>query len=121
MTSEIVKKIIDDRGELLILDDIQTNIPFQVKRVYILKADKNSRRGHHVHKKLKQFFVLLSGSVDLYVKKNTIEKIVNFDDPGKYFFLDSGFYRELLFKSDNTVLVVFASEKFDPEDYYDDE
>ena len=67
--TDILEKFTDDRGELIVLDKIEKIIPFQIKRIYFLKANEGSKRGFHSHKTLKQFFILLSGSVEFFLIK----------------------------------------------------
>ena len=51
-------------GSLLPIS-FKKDIPFKVKRTFIINGKKNSRRGNHAHYKCTQFFVPISGSIDI--------------------------------------------------------
>ena len=54
----------NDTGSLLPIS-FKKDIPFKVKRTFIINGKKNSRRGNHAHYKCSQFFVPISGSIDI--------------------------------------------------------
>ena len=47
------------------------------KRIFYLFGKKGQYRGDHAHKKCKQLFIPLSGSVSLIMKRNGKEKKIN--------------------------------------------
>ena len=111
---------IDERGMLISFDKLKDNLPFDVKRIYFIYADLNSSRGFHKHIKLKQFFILLNGEVEICVNKNNSKQIITLREPGNNFLLEGGYYRKIYFKKNNSILAVLASENYDPDDYYYD-
>ncbi len=54
----------DERGSLVSLER-DTNIPFEIRRVYyIVNTKKGVTRGYHAHKELKQVAIALKGSCE---------------------------------------------------------
>jgi hypothetical protein len=110
----------DNRGIIYVIDDIKKTIPFEVKRFYFISnTSLFSKRAGHGHKELKQFFVLVNGYVEILLSKpgSKINSNVIFNTPGQYFYLEPGFYRDIIFK-DNSVLLVFASDTYNEQDYF---
>ena len=112
-------KIIDDRdGHLCIAESCRT-IPFEIKRVYYINHLENnlSVRGKHAHKTLQQVLFCISGfcklTLDDGVKQQTVE--LWRDDTGV--FLGSGVWHTMHSFSSGCVLLVFAGDYYDENDY----
>lgn len=113
-------RVTDPRGNLTFIEGGE-HVPFDVKRVYYLyDVPGGESRGGHAHRRLEQFVIAASGSMDVLV------------DDGKHqerFFLSRSYYglyiprmvwRELDNFSSGSVCLVLASEHFDRGDYYYD-
>jgi len=110
----------DNRGIVFVIDDIKKSIPFEVIRFYfICNGSLLSKRAGHGHKQLKQFFVLVSGYVEIIFSKlgSSRKSKIIFSTPGQYFYLEEGHYRDITFNNDS-VLLVFASDVYDEQDYF---
>ena len=105
----------DKRGDLVVIQD---EIPFKIKRSYIIYGKKDIPRGGHSHKKTIQALVCLEGrvSVSLFDKKLKKEVFVELSTKSDLLILFPEDWHELIFHSD-AILMVLASEPFDPEDY----
>ncbi|EGO4241682.1 WxcM-like domain-containing protein, partial [Escherichia coli] len=56
------KKLGDDRGSLVSLEQ-NKNIPFEIKRIYYIFGTKDGvSRGFHAHKELRQLAICVRGS-----------------------------------------------------------
>ena len=111
----------DERGSLIALEN-DSNLPFEIKRVYyIFNTLDNVRRGFHAHKQLKQVLVCVSGSCSIHLDDGNggVEEIV-LDSPEKGLFIESNLWREMYDFSHDAVLLVMASEKYNEEDYIRD-
>lgn len=117
------KKNEDPRGVLISLE-IFNEIPFEIKRIYyIYNSSSDVSRGFHAHKKLKQVLVAVSGSMTLKIENCNENKTIKLDSPEKGILIDSVCWREMYDFTDDCVLLVIASEKYDQDDYihnYDD-
>ena len=105
----------DKRGDLVVIQD---EIPFKIKRSYIIYGKKDIPRGGHSHKKTIQALVCLEGrvSVSLFDKKLKKEVFVELSTKSDLLILFPEDWHELIFHSD-AILMVLASEPFDPQDY----
>jgi hypothetical protein len=115
-----IKNYNDDRGNILIFEN-GNNLNFDVKRVYLLKdIPLNKERGHHAHIKLKQLMIALSGSVTIEVTDLNSKKSFLLSSPEQGLYISGPTWRVLKDFSPDCILMVIASDYFDPNDYIDD-
>jgi dTDP-4-dehydrorhamnose 3,5-epimerase-like enzyme len=104
----------DYRGSLISLEGLK-NIPFEIKRIfYIFGVPYDVMRGGHAHKKCHQVFVAVSGTVSIWVNEVSCYHL-NFPDLGLH--VPPGHTVLMGHFSPNCVLLVLASEPYDPNDY----
>lgn len=95
-----------------------SSIPFGVKRIYwIDSVPTGQTRGGHAHKKLCQFFVMLTGTGKIELRSPNSREIFNLSNDGEILIVNPGLWRELKEFSSDAVLLVGASEDYDTEDY----
>lgn len=115
-----LEKYSDDRGYIMIFQD-GLNLSFGVKRVYLIKGvPKNKERGHHAHRKLQQLLIPLCGSVTVDLSDNSSSKSFILSSPDNGLYIYGPTWRVLKNFSSDCILMVLASEDFDPDDYIDD-
>ncbi|MCL1036536.1 FdtA/QdtA family cupin domain-containing protein [Shewanella submarina] len=107
----------DERGSLIALEQ-NNNIPFEVRRIYyIFDTKKNVIRGLHAHKNLKQVAIAIKGSCRFVLDDGTAREDVWLKSPNEGLLIDSCLWREMHDFSEDCVLMVVASEKYDESDY----
>ncbi len=113
-------KASDIRGELSFVE-YQKELPFLVKRAYMIyNVPGKEVRGEHAHKKLHQFLICIRGSVNVVLDdgKKKIEVTLNAMELGIHI---SPLTWSVQYKyTEDAILLVFASEKYDPNDYIRD-
>lgn len=114
-----IRKYSDNRGYLSVIEG-ETDIPFDIKRVYYLYLVPEAARGAHAHKTLQQFMVATSGSVHVTMDDGVNRKTFVLDRPWKGLLVVPGLWRTLDDFSGGTVCMVLASEKYQAEDYIRD-
>lgn len=96
-------------------------IPFEVKRFYyIYGVGPNEVRGKHSHKELHQVLLCLHGSVDVRLENFFGEKKYTLNDPSVGLYVGPDNWREMSNFSNDAVLLVLASEKYNENDYIRD-
>lgn len=96
-------------------------IPFDVKRLYyIYGVGEDETRGKHSHKKLHQILLCTHGSVDIRLENFFGTETYTLNDPSVGLYVGPDNWREMSNFKDDAVLLVLASEKYDPEDYIRD-
>lgn len=113
-----IGKIADDRGELSVIQNGGTVIPFDIKRIYYMyNIAENADRGHHAMKTQQKFLIAMNGSLDLVLKDGTNEKIFHLDSPDKGVLIEGGIWREMKNFTKGAVCLVLASDIFIEEDH----
>jgi dTDP-4-dehydrorhamnose 3,5-epimerase-like enzyme len=110
----------DERGQLVALEE-NIDIPFRIKRVYFMYDTKDGVvRGHHAHKSLEQILVCIHGSCKVRLDNGKEKKVVPLEKPYEGLYIANNIWREMFDFSSDAVLMVFASELYNEEDYIRD-
>lgn len=116
-------KITDPRGNLSVIEEF-VNIPFKIERTYWLyDVPGGEARGGHAYKENQEFIVALSGSFDVVLNDGKEEEVFSLNRSYYGLYVPNGIWREIKNFSTNSLALILASEKFEPEDYihnYDD-
>jgi dTDP-3-amino-3,4,6-trideoxy-alpha-D-glucose transaminase len=98
--------------------EVSKHIGFPVHRVYYLRdVPTGASRGAHGHKNLRQCFLCLRGSVRLAITKAGRTETVELTRPSQAAVVGPGCWRDLSDFSEDSVVVVLASEEYDETDY----
>lgn len=111
-----LKTLVDKRGNLTVIEE---EIPFDIKRIFFIYGVDSSVRGKHRHKKTRQFLVSLKGKCRICNKSSHDSPldIFELDSPSKALLLEPEDWHFMDNFSEDCILQVFASTKFDPDDY----
>ena len=102
----------DSRG-CLTVGEFGKEIPFHVKRCYVLH-DIKSDRGGHAHRKTRQLIFAASGTASLVLNNGSMEKCFELVSPKNAVLIEPMTWIKLNKMSENTVLVVLASSVYNP-------
>jgi dTDP-4-dehydrorhamnose 3,5-epimerase-like enzyme len=111
-----LESYIDERGSLTVIEKI---LPFEIKRVFYIYKVNNSIRGNHRHKKTVQAAISIQGSCIISNQSGInypVDEIL-MDTPSKCIILYPEDYHWMDNFSDDCILMVLASELYDPDDY----
>jgi hypothetical protein len=104
----------DIRGNLTVIQDV---FPFKIERVfYIYGVDKSERGGHRHHKTI-QAAVCIQGECKIFSNDGMKRQVFHLDKPSKCVLLEPADWHKMYDFSENSILMVLASEKFDQNDY----
>lgn len=109
-----IKTFNDNRGSLSVLEK---NIPFDIKRVFYIYNVNDITRGLHRHHKTIQAAICISGSCIISNDNSKEKKSFKLDNPNKCLILYPEDFHWMHNFSKDAVLLVLASEFFDPDDY----
>lgn len=110
-----LKTFTDARGSLSV---IENEVGFPIRRIFYLHhITSGESRARHRHKTTKQALIAVNGSCKLYCNDGRTEQTLVLDDPALCFLAEPEDWLELYDFSENAVLLVLASEPFDPDDY----
>lgn len=106
-----------EAGELSFFETMR-DISFEIKRVYyISKVPEGVRRGFHAHKSLKQVLFCPYGKIQMILDNGEKREELTLSDPSIGILIDKPIWREMIWLEKNSVLVVGASDYYDPSDY----
>jgi UDP-2-acetamido-3-amino-2,3-dideoxy-glucuronate N-acetyltransferase len=116
--------IVKDMRGTLSVGEYSKHVPFVPKRYFIV-FDVPSRkvRGEHAHKMLEQFLVCVNGSCSVVVDDGKIREEFTLDRPNIGIYIPPMVWATQYKYSSDAVLLVLASDEYDPQDYirdYDD-
>lgn len=109
-----LKTFTDSRGNLTV---IEKTIPFEIKRVFYIYGVDDSERGGHRHKKTVQAAICIQGKCTIYNNNGATEEEYLLDNPSKCLIINPEDWHTMFSFSKDAILMVFASEYFDKEDY----
>ena len=92
--------------------------PIPVKRIFYIYGKKNSYRGDHAHKKCKQFFIPISGKVELIIKKDNKENKFSLNpEKNQGILIPNLYWCSLKFITSNSIIMVACDRKYEFNDY----
>lgn len=111
----------DERGHLVIAEG-EKDIPFGIKRVfYIYGSDSTVVRGCHANRRTEFVLINVAGTSKVKVKDGCgKEKIYDLDRPHIGIYLPTMTWKEMYDFSEDSVLLVLASEHYDASEYIRD-
>lgn len=110
----------DERGHLVIVEGNQ-DIPFEMKRVfYIYGSDRDVIRGRHANYNTEFVLINVAGTSKVKVDDGVNQKIFSLDRPHTGIFLPKMIWKDMYDFSEDSVLLVLASEHYDEKEYIRD-
>jgi acetyltransferase-like isoleucine patch superfamily enzyme len=113
----------DLRGRIAV-GELADLVPFSVERFFVVHAVPGGEvRGQHAHRKCHQFLVGISGSCRVIADDGQHRQEFSLDGPGIGLYLPPMTWGVQFAFSADAVLLVLASDRYDPSDYirdYDD-
>lgn len=114
------QEIGDTRGQMVIIES-NKNIPFAIKRIfYIYSSDSEVIRGQHANRRSEFVLVNVAGTSKVKVDDGTRKKVYVLDRPNIGIYIPKMVWKEMYDFSPDSVLLVLASELYDPEEYIRD-
>lgn len=109
-------KFQDKRGTLAVLEAV---CPFSIRRAYWI-YQASAARGGHRHRTNRQLMFALHGSVHVYVHDGRNSQTYALQSPDRGLLLEPADWHRMEKFSGDCVLLVFASEPYDVNDYIDE-
>lgn len=111
----------DQRGQMVVVEGMQ-DVPFEIRRIfYIYGSDKNVIRGQHANRNSEFVLINVAGKSKVKVldgKGN--EAIFSLNRPHTGIYLPTMIWKDMYDFSEDSVLLVLASEHYDPTEYIRD-
>jgi dTDP-4-dehydrorhamnose 3,5-epimerase-like enzyme len=109
-----LKTFTDKRGNLTV---IEKSIPFDIKRIFYIYGVDDSIRGGHRHHKTIQAAICIKGKCTISNDDNVKKEEFVLDSPDKCLILEPQDWHQMHSFTEDAILMVLASEYFEPSDY----
>lgn len=119
MLSDIKSFELPSRGGNLFFAE-NTQLPLNIKRFFIIKAQSNEKRGHHAHKQLSQYLLCVHGACEVICDDGKNKKTFLLDSPEKALLIPPGIWAEQTYLRKDTTLIVACDAAYDESDYLRD-
>ncbi|GAB3362721.1 WxcM-like domain-containing protein [Lysobacter rhizosphaerae] len=120
VTLHRLPKVLDLRGNLTV-GEFGRSIPFEAKRYFMVFGVPNAEvRGEHAHRTCHQFLICARGSLAVVADDGSTREEFQLDDPSVGIHLPPLTWGVQYKYSPDAVLLVFASEFYDTEEYIRD-
>ena len=120
VTLHSLPKFSDIRGDLAV-GEFASEIPFTPKRFFLVySVPSEDTRGEHAHRACHQFLVCVHGQCSVVVDEGSARRELKLDSPTKGLHIPPLIWAIQYKYSPDAVLLVFASEAYDPDDYIRD-
>jgi dTDP-4-dehydrorhamnose 3,5-epimerase-like enzyme len=109
-----LKTFTDDRGNLTVIEKV---LPFDIKRIFYIYGVDDSKRGGHRHKKTVQAAICIQGSCIIHNQDGEKDETFVLNKPSRCLILEPRDWHVMDKFTNDAILMVLASESFDPNDY----
>ena len=93
------------------------DVPFEVKRVFVVNGYKGEVRGNHAHRSCKQLLVCVSGHLRIRTEDLDGTESLVIIGSGHSYFLDTYTWAEITYLDSDTMLLALCSEAYDKNEY----
>ena len=102
----------------LIPFSLKKDIPFSVKRIFIINGKKNKIRADHAHHKCSQYLVVIKGAVNVFYenKRGKYEKKLSSKNKNTLL-LKPKTWCKVKFINKDSILLVFCDKEYEFDDY----
>ena len=114
------KDLGDERGKLVVVEGSQ-DIPFKIERVfYIYGSDNEVVRGQHANRESEFVLINVGGTSKVRIDNGHSEAIIELNKPMMGLYIPTMVWKDMYDFSEDSVLLVLASEHYDGEEYIRD-
>ena len=105
----------ENNGDLVVVEG--NIIPFNMSRVFTVRASKGSVRGEHAHRHCSQLLICTNGAVEVKCDDISTTEIYVLDKPNFGLFIPPGIWADQKYIENNTILTVLCDRLFEEADY----
>ena len=110
----------DERGHLVVIEGNE-DVEFDIKRVfYIYGSDPDVVRGQHANRDTEFVLINVCGTSKVRVDDGKEEKVYVLDKPHEGVYIPKMVWKDMYDFSEDSILLVLASEHYDGEEYIRD-
>lgn len=106
----------EDNGDLVVMERL-VNVPFEIARVFVVRAPEGAIRGQHAHKACAQFLTCPSGLIEVLCDdgENTVTYLL--EHPNMGLLIPAGVWAQQTYVMPNSILTVLCDRLYEASDY----
>jgi len=104
----------------LVAAEVGKHVPFAINRVFVVRADSNSIRGMHAHRRCTQVLVCLHGTVRVSCDDGVDRREIQLGSPDQALLIPPTLWAEQVYVESPTILLVLCDRMFEEDDYIRD-
>lgn len=108
-----------DDGVIVVAEG-RAHVPFAIARVFTVCAPVDSQRGHHAHRRCRQFMFCPRGLVDVCLDDGASRKTVRLSRGNLALHVPAMIWNVVSFRAPDAVLVVLCDRPYREDDYIRD-
>ena len=106
-----------NNGDLVAVEGESNVIPFSIKRVFNVRAQKGNIRGRHAHRQCSQLLICTNGAIEVKCDDGRTNELYVLDKPNFGLLIAPGVWAEQRYMENNTILTVLCDRPFEEVDY----
>jgi dTDP-4-dehydrorhamnose 3,5-epimerase-like enzyme len=113
----------EDNGDLVVVEGENNAIPFSIKRVFNVRAQKGDIRGRHAHRHCSQLLICTNGKIEVKCDDISTTELYVLNKPNFGLLIEPGIKKKKKYIENNTILTVLCDRPYEEDDYlrnYDD-
>jgi dTDP-4-dehydrorhamnose 3,5-epimerase-like enzyme len=107
----------ENNGDLVAVEGESNVIPFSIKRIFNVRAQKGNIRGRHAHRQCSQLLICTNGSIEVKCDDGCTNELYVLDKPNFGLLIAPGVWAEQRYMENNTILTVLCNRPFEEVDY----
>ena len=108
----------DHNGSLSYFEAVENgDLPFNIARVFTVKACANDTRGQHAHYRCTQYLICLAGRVQVEIFNGIKTNTIMLDKFAEGIMIPPGLWSSQKYLEDESILMVLCDKKYEAEDY----
>jgi len=109
----------ENNGDLVVMEGL-INVPFQIARVFFVRAPDCAIRGQHAHRACTQFMTCPRGVIDVECDDGLLKASFTLDYPNIGLLVPPCIWSQQTYYGENAALTVLCDLPFDEDDYIRD-
>lgn len=108
-----------DDGSVVVAE-ASMHVRFPIARMFILRAPIGARRGNHAHRLCSQFFLCVSGAIDVICDDGREQRTFTLDRGNLALVVPPTIWNTVVFREPQSVVVVLCDRLYEAHDYLHD-
>ena len=110
----------EENGVLSVFEQNSSAIPFQIKRIFNVRASQGSVRGKHAHRLCSQLLICSNGAIEVLCDDSLNKNVFLLDKPNYGLLVPPGIWAEEKYIEHNSTMTVICDRIYEAEDYISD-